>query len=421
VKAIVYFPLGVLRLFYQSVYLALGQIWANKARSVLTTTGIVIGIASVTSVIAALTGLKAHVLSNFESLGTNKIFIIPERPREGRFKNASWQSIRFRPELFDDLRAHCPSVDAFTLMAESSDSLHYGVYTVESARVYGINPSWHSIENRSVILGRPFSLMDEQNGWQVCLITPKVRDDLRLDRDCIGTRIVVGVRSFTIVGVVEKRVESSMFGGMGSSEEVYIPFRTAWRQWNPWIYCIASCKKAELSSEAQAELKFYLRQARRLKPGEPDTFRMEVIEEYLKQFNNMAAVITAIAGGVVGISLLVGGVGIMNIMLVSVSERTREIGLRKAVGARASAILFQFLVEAVVLCLVGGLIGALGGLLMTFGLTKVVPNSALSKAYIPLWALAMSFGFAAAVGIFFGMFPAVKAARLDPIEALRHE
>ncbi len=419
-KAIIYFPLGVVRLFYQSVYLALGQIWANKARSVLTTTGIVIGIASVTSVIAALTGLKSHVLSNFESLGTNKIFIMPEWPHEGRFKNASWQVIRFRPELFENLRAHCPSVDAYSPMTERTEAVHYGVYTIESARVYGITPAWHSIENRSVIMGRPFSLMDEQNGWQVCLITPKVRDDLRLDRNCVGQRIVVGKRSFTIVGVVDKRVESSMFSGMGSSEEVFIPFRTAWRQWDPWVYVIASCRKAELSAEAQAELKFYLRQARRLKPGDPDTFRMEVVEEYLKQFNNMAAAITAIAGGVVGISLLVGGVGIMNIMLVSVSERTREIGLRKAVGARASAILFQFLVEAIVLCLFGGLIGALGGQLFTFLLT-MIPNSGLSKAYIPLWALAMSFGFAAAVGIFFGMFPAVKAARLDPIEALRHE
>ncbi len=419
-KIFLTFPLALLRLFYQSVYLALGQIWANKARSVLTTTGIVIGIASVTAVIAALTGLKSHVLSNFETLGTNKIFISPEWPKTGRFKNASWRLLRFRPEQFEHLKEHCPSVDAYTLMAERTEAVHYGIYKIDTARIYGINPAWHSIENRSVILGRPFSLMDEQNGWQVCLITPKVQDGLRLDRNCVGTRIVVGNRSFTIVGVVEQRVESSMFGGMGSSEEVFIPFRTAWRQWDPWIYAIASCRKAELSAEAQAELKFYMRYARRLKPGDPDTFRLDVIEEYLKQFNSMAAAITAIAGGVVGISLLVGGVGIMNIMLVSVSERTREIGLRKAVGARASAILFQFLVEAVVLCLFGGLIGAAGGQSLTFLLTKI-PNSGLDKAYIPLWALGMSFGFAAAVGIFFGMFPAIKAARLDPIEALRHE
>jgi putative ABC transport system permease protein len=413
-------PFVFLKLFYQSVYLALGQIWANKTRSILTTTGIVIGVASVTSVIAALTGLQEYVLSNFESLGTNKIYVSPRWPQEGRLKNASWRVIRFTPQQFEGVLQRCPSLDDVTLMAEQSNTVHYGVRNIEDARIYGINPSWHRIENRTVTMGRPFSLMDEENGWQVCLITPSVRDELQMDRNCVGKRIVVGQRSFVIVGVVEARVESSMFGGMGSSEEIFIPFPTAWKLWNPWVYAIASCREPELSAEAQAELRFFLRQARRLGPADPDTFRMEVIEEYLRQFNAMAATIKAIAGGVVGISLLVGGIGIMNIMLVSVSERTREIGLRKAVGARPSAILFQFLVESVVLCLFGGLIGAGLGQLLT-GAIGNIPGANLDKAYIPLWALGISFGFAAAVGVFFGMFPAIKAARLDPIEALRHE
>ena len=419
-KAILGAPLLFLRLLYQSVYLALGQIWANKTRSILTTIGIIIGVASVTSVIAALTGLKAKVLSDFESLGTNKIFIVPHWPREGRFKHFSWRLFRFYPQQFEGLLERCPSVADYTLMVERSRTIRYGVRNIEGARVYGINPSWHRIENRSVTMGRPFSLTDEQNGWQVCLITPSVRDQLRLDRNCIGKRIVVGERSFRIVGVVDKRVESGMFGQMGASEEVFIPFPTAWRLWDPWIYAIASCRKTGLSEEAKAELRFFLRQARRLEPGDPDTFRMEVIEEYLQTFNKIAMGITAVAGGVVGISLLVGGVGIMNIMLVSVSERTREIGLRKAVGARPSAILLQFLVEAIVLCLFGGLVGAGVGQMMTTMIAKI-PHANLDMAHIPLWALGISFGFAAAVGVFFGMFPAVKAARLDPIEALRHE
>ncbi len=409
-----------LRLFYQSVFLALGQIWTNKTRSILTTIGIVIGVASVTSVIAALTGLRAKVLRDFESLGTNKIFIIPHWPRQGRFKNASWRIIRFRPEQFEGLLEFCPSIEDYTLMTDRTQTIHYGVHSIDGARVYGINPAWHQIENRSVIMGRPFTLTDEENGWQVCLISPTVRDELRLERNCVGKRIVVGRRSFRIVGVVEKHVESSMFGGMSSSEEIFIPFPTAWKLWNPWIYVIASCRKPELSEEAKAELRFFLRQARRLEPGDPDTFRMEVVEEYLKTFNKMALAITAVAGGVVGISLLVGGVGIMNIMLVSVSERTREIGLRKAVGARSSAILLQFLVESVVLCLFGGLIGAGVGQMLT-ALIANIPHASLDMAHIPVWAIMLSFGFAASVGIFFGVFPAVKAARLDPIEALRHE
>ncbi len=418
-KAVIRAPVVFFQLFYQSVYLALGQIWTNKTRSILTTIGIVIGVASITSVIAALTGLKANVLRDFESLGTNKIFIIPHRPREGRFKNASWRIIRFLPKQFEGLLERCPSIEDYTMMTDRSQSVQYGAHSIEGARVYGINPSWHRVENRSVVMGRPFTLIDEENGWQVCLINPNVRDELRLDYDCIGKRIVVGRRSFRIVGVVEKRVESSMFGGMGSSEEVFIPFPTAWKLWNPWIYVIASCRKPELSEEAQAELRFFLRQARRLEPGDPDTFRMEVVEEYLKTFNRMALAITAVAGGVVGISLLVGGVGIMNIMLVSVSERTREIGLRKAVGAKKSAILTQFLIEAIVLCFFGGLVGVGIGQLLTLAISGT--TSVLEKMYIPAWAILLSFIFAGSVGIFFGMFPAIKAARLNPIEALRHE
>lgn len=418
-KAVIRAPVAFFQLFYQSVYLALGQIWTNKTRSILTTIGIVIGVASITSVIAALTGLKANVLRDFESLGTNKIFIIPHWPRQGRFKNASWRIIRFRPQQFEGLLERCPSIEDYTMMTDRSQAIYYGVHSIDVARVYGINPAWHHIENRSVIMGRPFTLIDEENGWQVCLINSKVRDELRLERDCIGKRIVVGRRSFRIVGVVEKRVESSMFGGMGSSEEVFIPFPTAWKLWNPWVYVIASCRKPELSGEAQAELRFFLRQARRLEPGDPDTFRMEVVEEYLKTFNKIALAITAVAGGVVGISLLVGGVGIMNIMLVSVSERTREIGLRKAVGAKKSAILTQFLIEAIVLCFFGGLVGVGIGQLLTLVISGI--NPVLEKMYIPAWAILLSFVFAGSVGIFFGMFPAIKAARLNPIEALRHE
>lgn len=413
-------PLLFVALVVQSVRLALGQIWANKMRSTLTTIGIVIGVASVTAVIAALTGLKAKVLKDFETLGTNKIYIIPHWPREGKFRHFNWRQIRFMPRQFENLLERCPSIEDFTLMTDRGQTVYHGVHSIDGARVNGINPAWHRIENRSVTVGRPFTLMDEENGWQVCLITPDVRDELRLERDCIGKRIVVDRRSFEIVGVVEGRVKGGMFGDMGSSKEVFIPFQTAWRLWDPWIYAMASCRKPELSKEAQAELRFYLRQTRRLGPGDPDTFRLEVIEEYLATFNKMAMAITAVAGGVVGISLLVGGVGIMNIMLVSVSERTREIGLRKAVGAKPSAILLQFLVESIVLCLFGGLLGAGVGQFLTSMIAKI-PNSGLDMAYIPLWAIGLSFGFAATVGVFFGMFPAIKAARLDPIEALRHE
>jgi len=411
---------GLLRLLIQGVYLALSQIWANKARSVLTTIGIIIGVASVTAVIAALTGLKANVLSEFTSFGTNKIFIAPNRPDEGLLRHISRHKLRFTPELFEGLHQHCPSIDQFTLMAPTGGSVHVGDYSIESVQITGINPSWHKIENRPLIEGRPFSVIDEQQGWQVCIITPEVRDKLHLDRECVGENIYLANRSFRIVGVIEPQASSKMFGGSGANSEIMVPFNTSWKIWEPYIFAIATSKSPEVSDEARAELTFFLRQARRLKPGQPDTFVLHVMEQYLKQFNQLAIAITLIAGGIVSISLLVGGVGIMNIMLVSVSERTREIGLRKAVGARPFAIMLQFLIEAVMLCFFGGLLGLLFGEMLT-AIMAGIPEARLEKAFIPGWAVGLSFGFAALVGVFFGMFPAIKAARLDPIEALRHE
>jgi putative ABC transport system permease protein len=179
-------------------------------------------------------------------------------------------------------------------------------------------------------------------------------------------------------------------------------------------------KSPDLAEEAKSEVRFVLRKMRGLKADEPDTFTIAAIDQFIEQFRALAAGITAIAGGIVGVSLLVGGIGIMNIMLVSVSERTREIGLRKAVGATPGAIMMQFLLEAVVLCLVGGSVGVVIGELLAIGMT-FIPDSNLDEAHVPLWAIIMSFTFSAAVGVIFGMFPAIKASRLDPIEALRHE
>jgi putative ABC transport system permease protein len=415
--------MALLFLLYQSAFLALSQIWANKLRSALTTIGIVIGVASVTTVIAALTGLKTNVLSEFESFGTNKVFIFPDRPDSGPMRNAPFTKIRFRPELFDGMLENCPSLKSFTRVTTIVRNVSYGDRKVENVQVAGIEPSWHEIENRFVQIGRPFSMIDNEQARAVCLINPKLQDVLGLDRDPTGTLITIGNRRFMVVGVVEKRAETSMFRDGLSDSEVFIPFSTAYEplraNW-PMMYVVAASKSPDLSEEGKAEVTFFLRKRRGLEPGMPNTFGVEFIDQFVKQFNQVANAITVVAGGIVGVSLLVGGVGIMNIMLVSVSERTREIGLRKAVGARPAAVLMQFLVEAVMLCFFGGLLGLLIGQVLTMSIASI-PGAQLEKAYIPGWAVALSFGFAAAVGLIFGMFPAIKAARLDPIEALRHE
>jgi putative ABC transport system permease protein len=413
---------GFFRLFYQSVFLSLSQIWANKTRSILTTIGIVIGVASVTAVIAALSGLKAKILTQVETLGSNTIFIQPKRPDTGPQQHAPWWTIRFLPEQFDGMLEHCPSVKRFGRQTwAGAYTVSHRERSVENVSVIGIEPDCHKIESRPIMLGRPLSIIDEMQVRQVCLIDPKLRNDLRLDSDCIGQTILIGYNTFYIVGVLEPRPESLFGGGDQERSEIFIPFKTSFklRQYL-YIGVLAESKSAEVSEDARAEISFFLRRTRNIKPGEPDNFEVMSLQNLLDMFNKMALIVTMVASGIVGISLLVGGVGIMNIMLVTVSERTREIGLRKAVGAKKSAILTQFLIESVVLCFVGGLVGIGFGQLLTTGIANI-PKVELDMAYIPLWAIGISFGFSGAVGIFFGMFPAIKAARLDPIEALRHE
>jgi len=411
--------LAFLKLFYQSFYLAVGQIWAHKTRSVLTTIGIVIGVASVTAVIAALTGLKAKVLTQVETLGTNTIFISPRPPETGPLRNASWWTLRFLPEQFDGLLDNCPSVGKFSRIGSiGRHTVRFGENSADNVQIMGIEPAYHDIESRPVTLGRPFNVIDDLQARHVCIIEPKLQRKLRLDRDCIGQTIRIGHNAFRVAGVIEPRPSLNIGESSQESFEIFVPFRTIHKMGDPGVWAMAAGKSAETLEEAQAEIRFFLRGTRGIRPGQPDTFRVESLKSALETFNKIAITVTLVAGGVVGISLLVGGVGIMNIMLVSVSERTREIGLRKAVGAKKSAVLTQFLIEAVVLCFVGGLVGVGIGQLLTSAIASL--NPMLEKTYIPLWAIGLSFAFAGSVGIFFGIFPALKAARLDPIEALRH-
>ncbi|MHC4509386.1 MAG: ABC transporter permease [Planctomycetota bacterium] len=426
-RAVIRAPAVFFQLFYQSVYLALGQIWANKTRAILTTIGIVIGVASVTAVIATLTGLKTEVLKMVEEFGTNTITIIPGRPEEGAKRLASWWTIRFLPEHFDGMLEHCPSVARFSRLGWMPPrAVQHGEESVESVKVIGVESSYHDIVKRPMVLGRKVSIIDDMQVRQVCLIDSKLHYKLRLDRDCIGQSILIGHMKFIVVGVIEWRPPMEPGQSPEDHYEVFIPFRTAFKlQRDPPVIAFAASKSTDIVEDAQAEIRFFLRQKRNMRPTEPDTFEVSSVKRYMEMFNAIALILTLVAVGIVGISLLVGGVGIMNIMLVSVSERTREIGLRKAVGAKKTAILTQFLIESVVLCFVGGLVGIGFGQLLTVALINIpkalIEDFNMPMVYVPAWAIILSLGFTGCIGIFFGMFPAIKAARLDPIEALRHE
>ena len=413
-------PLSLFNLTWQSAFLALGQIWANKVRAILTTIGIVIGVASVTTVIAALTGLKDSVLKEFASFGASNIIIRPDWSRLQLGRRMADVSIRTR-EL-EDLLVHCPSVKTYSRLAFYRSTIAYEARSEPNVQLVGIEPAWHEIMNRQVTVGRPFSLVDNEQGRPVCLINDKAIEKLGLPTDPTGIALLIAGRRYRVLGIIQPRNDTGMFGGDQSAIEVFLPLMSVAKLTNleGFPLVIASAHSPEVSEEAAAEVKFFLRRTRHVRIGDKDNFNIDTVQAFVDTFRKVSGAITVVAIGIVGISLLVGGVGIMNIMLVSVSERTREIGLRKAVGARPGAILLQFLIEAVMICLMGGVIGILIGQGLTLIMTRI-PQAQLQNAAIPAWAVVLSFGFCALTGLTFGMFPAIKAARLDPIEALRHE
>ncbi len=413
-------------LFYiQAIWQALTQIWVNKTRSMLTTLGIVIGVWAVTSVIAALSGMKTFVLTEFEAFGASNIFVLHDWPPGVDSNKYSWPTIRMKIPELQAIAEHCPSIERLTPITGLGGTVEAGNESVNGVGVTGIWAAWHQIQNRELLQGRPFTSIDVNSARQVCLINDKAIEKLRLDKEPINQYIIFNKRRFLIVGVVEDKPDSIFnadFGAGGTEVELFVPFTTAVKMQTPYFFflIIAQAVSPQMADEAAAEVRFTLRKMRKLEPDEPDTFQAKPMAQVIDQFKAVAAVITMVAGCIVGISLLVGGIGIMNIMLVSVSERTHEIGLRKAVGATPAAILMQFLLEAITLSLLGGVVGLVAAQITVVGISHI-PDMGLQETAIPFWAVVMSFSFCASVGVTFGMFPAIKAARLDPIDSLRHE
>lgn len=412
----------VFRVFFQTVVFAVRQMLSNKIRSLLTMLGIIIGVFAIAAVIAAAGGLRGYVLDEFEKFGATKMFLWGERPDEIRDR-VHWRDIRITEEETELLREHADTIGLVSITGDETVTLRYEDVVKQGVRVSGIEPDWHEIEQRFVTAGRTFSMSDDEAALQVCLVNDLAIDELRLANGGVGEYVLLNDRRFLVVGVVETKELSPMFGGDDARTEVYVPFSSIYRLDDfVWTRAVLQMTSPEVADEAEAQVRALLRKHRQL-PGEwPDTFGVFQMTEAVDQFNAMAKMLGLVAAILVSISLAVGGVGIMNIMLVSVSERTREIGLRKALGANPLVILMQFLVEAVILCVIGGLLGLILAQAAVLGAQAAAPdNAVIGGLVIPWWAIVLSFGFCGFVGVVFGMFPAVKAARLDPIEALRHE
>jgi putative ABC transport system permease protein len=409
----------LVRLLWQTVFLAIEQVWANKIRAFLTALGIIIGVMGVTVVAAGLDGMQGFVLDKFENTGAKKMWVWGDVP-DSKESILRWNDVK--PTIYEAnlILEHAESIDILTPRCQAGWDIVNGKKLARNVAVTGIWPSWHEIENRQVLRGRPFSKIDNDEYRQVCLINEAGIEELGLDIDPIDDYILVAGRRFLIVGVVETK-EAGIMGGGQSRTEIYIPFSTH-KMMNPYTGTVLAVQLVDpdMADDAKAEIRFILRNHRNLGPEDEDTFGMFVLQSLIEEFNQIAFVISIVMIVVIGISLLIGGIGIMNIMLVSVSERTREIGLRKAMGAKPPVVLLQFLVEAIVLCVIGGLVGLLLGNILVAAV-QFIPKFPLDSIAIPRWAVILSLGFSAGVGILFGMFPAIKAALLNPIDALRHE
>lgn len=395
---------------------AFEQLRSNRLRSVLTVLGIVIAVASTITVVSVVQGFTRYVADFLQGLGTNAMWVWPERPPGEEGKRLG------RIELdIDDIEAlahQCAALRAVSpLMRRDGVKVAIGRDEITTV-LEGVSSDYHAIRNMPVARGRPFGILDVERAHQVCVLGREVVKKLRADDGIVGETLLIAGRRFRVVGILE---EKGSFLGSSQDDIVLVPYSMALKMYpanRRMLAMAAQATSEDVVPEARAQIVNLLRRRHRLDAYQPNDFQVRTQDEILEAFNNMSLVATAVLAGIVGISLLVGGIGIMNVMLVSVTERTREIGLRKAVGARRRDILLQFLAEAVALSLLGGGLGVALG----YGFTALASlHPQMVDIAVPLWAVLLGFGISAGTGVLFGLLPAAKAAVLNPIDALRHE
>ncbi|PTL32821.1 multidrug ABC transporter substrate-binding protein [Prevotella sp. oral taxon 376] len=404
--------------------IALRAISANKTRSFLTALGIIIGVASVITMLAIGQGSKKSIQANIAEMGSNMIMISPGADMRGGVRQdpSAMQTLKITD--YEAIKNECNYIKAISPTVNSSGQWIYGNNNTQST-IYGVNRDYLEIRQLSVADGEMFSDTDIKASAKVCVLGQTVVDYLFPDgKDPVGKVIRFGTIPFRVVGVLKKKGYNSM--GMDQDNLVLAPYTTVMKRILAQTYLggiNCSAITEGVTSKATEEITSILRRNHKLKEateeaeGDDDDFNIRSQEELSSMMNSTTDMLTILLGCVAGISLIVGGIGIMNIMYVSVTERTREIGLRMSVGARGIDILNQFLIEAILLSVTGGIIGVLLGV----GASYAVNAFAHWPISIQPWSIIMSFAVCTFTGVFFGWYPAKKAARLDPIEAIRYE
>jgi len=378
--------------------------------------GIIIGVASVIAMVSLGQGAQKQVQDQISSMGTNLLIVSAGSQRTSGVRGGGGTASTITLEDVDAIR-QMPSVSAVSPGVTAPVTLVAGNQNW-TKRAEGVAPSYLGIRNRAVALGTFFNDSDVRSAARVAVIGQTVVDQLMLGNNAVGQMVRVRNLPFRVVGVLVAKGQSSF--GQDQDDTVLIPYTTAMKKllsttYVPTVYVSATDQK--MTAQAEAETNDILTQRHRSHQGQDADFNVRNLTDVAEAAESTTRVMTLLLGGIAGVSLLVGGIGIMNIMLVSVTERTREIGIRMAVGARSSAVQNQFLIESLVLGLTGGLIGVAFGCGVSVALSKVFSWPSLISPV----AVVVSAAFSMAIGVFFGYYPARKAANLDPIEALRFE
>jgi putative ABC transport system permease protein len=390
----------------------------NKLRAVLTMLGIIIGVGSVIAMLAIGQGSKKKIRDEMSSMGTNMIMIMPNFQRRGGVSLGASSSMVLKYSDVTAIRNEAASVAYVSPEVRSSGQVIFGNQNTQTT-VYGVSEEYLDIRKLTVSNGRVFTQAETRSMSKVCMLGQTVVENLfGKDADPVGMVIRIKNLPFEVIGVLMDKGESGM--GMDQDDLILAPYTTVQRRLAAIDYIngiYASAISETKSAMAMAEVKEILRRTHKLRESDEDDFRIMSQSELIETVSSISDVMTYLLGAIAGISLLVGGIGIMNIMFVSVTERTREIGLRMSIGGRGRDILRQFLVESMLLSILGGILGVIFGYIVAKVAGSIMDNPAVITSQSVMLAFAVCF----AIGVFFGWYPAKKAANLNPIDALRYE